>query len=695
VELDGLEQRTDDRSFQATIQEALALAADRTGLGRWALARWNGSGVATQIASYGTVEAEGLPTGTAPGAADGQPTVRLPVAGLDGRPLAVLSGFGNHPVPAAVDADDPLLATVVHLIGALLARQLWWTLTARHTVLPPPEESLRDPVTGIGNRRWWDRELGAEERRCQCYGSRAGVVLIDLVGTTRFNTTYGRSAGDLRLRETARLLASQVRRFDRVARVGADEFAILLVETGVEEVEPIVDRLTRAMDAAALPATTTWAVRDGGVSLRAAWTAAEARLRRPPAPHPPKPSAAVPAAAPPHPGGLTGDDTDVAMQQALDLVRRRIGGDVAFIAEFADGLQTLRWISAGTPVAGLHPGVSVPVEGTYCQRMLDGRLPNVIADTAANPVTRELPVTQRLGIGSYLGVPLALPGGRQGTLCCVSHTSDPTLNDRDASYLTDAAELITATLGSASNAQRRRHEVLHRLDTLRDTGGPNIVVQPIVDLVTGQVVGVEALSRFPTGLGGSPLQWFLDAAEVGQMVTLEMMALRNATSLVTDPDGFVSVNLSPTAVMTPGVLDVLSELPLEHIVLELTEHEQVDDLTDVATALAPLRASGLRIAIDDVGSGYAGLTRVAYLRPDILKLDIGLVRDIHRDAIRQALAAAFVAFATDCGALVIAEGIETPAELITLRALGAHLGQGWTLSRPVSPDAVPRHIRVP
>jgi EAL domain-containing protein (putative c-di-GMP-specific phosphodiesterase class I) len=524
--------------------------------------------------------------------------------------------------------------------------------------------------------------------------------VVDLVGSTQFNSTFGHAAGDTRLRKAARVVTAHVRRFDRIARTGGDEFAILLVETGVEEVEPIAGRLHHALCAAGLPAAIGWAVRADGTPLRGAWVDAEDGSRQPAARRAPRPQAPAPGALLPPAmtsvlaGSHAVDDADLAMQHVLDLVRARMGGDIAFIAEIADGWQTLRWVSSGDPRSAIRPGTTVPAEATYCQRMLDGRLPNVIPDTAANPVTRDLEVTARLGVGSYLGVPLALPGGRQGTLCCISHHSDPTLNGRDAAYLADAAELITASLGPTSTAQRRRHEVLERLESLRHTGGPVIVVQPIVDLRTGAVAGVEALSRFPADLGGSPLQWFLDAAAVGQTVPLEMMALRNAAAVIGDLGGFVSVNLSPTAVMTPGVLTVLATLPLERIVLELTEHEQVDDLTEVAEALAALRTRGLRIAIDDVGAGYASLTRVAYLRPDILKLDITLVRDIDRDTVRQALARAVMTFAEGSHAQVVAEGIETAAELSTLRELGAHFGQGWILSRPVAPTAVPAHLPV-
>ena len=118
------------------------------------------------------------------------------------------------------------------------------------------------------------------------------------------------------------------------------------------------------------------------------------------------------------------------------------------------------------------------------------------------------------------------------------------------------------------------------------------------------------------------------------------------------------------------------------MVVKGTEHSEVADYAALHTALAPLRGRA-RIAIDDVGAGYSGLRHIVDMKPDLLKLDMGLTRDIDRDEARHALAQALVAFAGRIGAEIVAEGIETPEEAATLKALGVCYGQGWHFSRPM------------
>ncbi|MDP9799408.1 EAL domain-containing protein (putative c-di-GMP-specific phosphodiesterase class I) [Catenuloplanes nepalensis] len=372
-----------------------------------------------------------------------------------------------------------------------------------------------------------------------------------------------------------------------------------------------------------------------------------------------------------------------ALQQVLQVVRRRLGMDVAFIAEFVDDRRVFRWVDAVAPIPGLSPGLGDPLEDTFCQRIVDGRLDRIVPDTAANPVTAPLPFTRGLGIGNYLGTPLRLSTGEvYGTLCCFSATPDRTLNARDLDYLDDVAEIVTVTLSAADASRREQARIRGCLAELERNGGPVVVVQPIVDLTSGKIAGSEALSRFPTG---SPLTWFEEAARVGEGIALERSAIRNALAASRDTPGFMSLNLSPTTILAPGTLALFDDVPLDRLIVELTEQEKVDDLTDVRDALAPLRRRGLRVAIDDVGAGYAGLNRVVQLRPDIIKLDIGLVRGIEGDEIRQALSRALISFAQGSGSKVIAEGVETAGELRILRALGADYGQGWLFSRPCPP----------
>jgi EAL domain-containing protein (putative c-di-GMP-specific phosphodiesterase class I) len=122
--------------------------------------------------------------------------------------------------------------------------------------------------------------------------------------------------------------------------------------------------------------------------------------------------------------------------------------------------------------------------------------------------------------------------------------------------------------------------------------------------------------------------------------------------------------------------------PRERIVLELTEHAPVDDYDALREEMASLRESGIRFAVDDVGAGFSSLRHVVSLRPEFIKLDIALTLGVERDTVRTALVSTMVSFADRAGTTVIAEGIETRAQLEILQELGVALGQGFLLGRP-------------
>lgn len=120
----------------------------------------------------------------------------------------------------------------------------------------------------------------------------------------------------------------------------------------------------------------------------------------------------------------------------------------------------------------------------------------------------------------------------------------------------------------------------------------------------------------------------------------------------------------------------------DRVVLEITEHDAVEDYEGLVGALTPLRARGTRVAIDDAGAGFASLRHTLQLAPDIVKVDISLTRDIDTDRGRRALAKALISFADEMGMTIVAEGIESEAELKTLRDLGVKYGQGFYLAEP-------------
>lgn len=207
------------------------------------------------------------------------------------------------------------------------------------------------------------------------------------------------------------------------------------------------------------------------------------------------------------------------------------------------------------------------------------------------------------------------------------------------------------------------------------------VFQPIVDLETGQTVGFEALTRFA---GGSrPDQVFADAARVGLGADLEAATLADAIRDAVDlPAGaWLSLNVSPVLLAECDVLVDLLADRTRPIMLEITEHELIDDYAPLHAAMRRL-GPDVRLAVDDAGAGVANFGHLVDLRPDLVKIDASLIRGANADVSRQALIVGLVHFAAASGALVLAEGIETAAEQETVHRLGVTLGQGFHLARP-------------
>jgi len=242
--------------------------------------------------------------------------------------------------------------------------------------------------------------------------------------------------------------------------------------------------------------------------------------------------------------------------------------------------------------------------------------------------------------------------------------------------------LGVSPLREEARAEELVRRVLDAPDLLR------AAFQPIVSIESGDVVGYEALARF----AAVPLQpseaWFELAARAGLTPELEALALGTALEVAgrrPPPTGaFLSLNVSPLLLEDPRIASVLATPPLapDGLVLELTEREPVADYDALRMAVAPYRARGYRIAVDDAGAGYASLRHVTELRPDFVKLDAGLIRGLTTDRARQALVRAMLTFVGDIGAVLVAEGVEHGEDLDPLtRAGGGMLVQGFAVGR--------------
>jgi EAL domain-containing protein (putative c-di-GMP-specific phosphodiesterase class I) len=225
--------------------------------------------------------------------------------------------------------------------------------------------------------------------------------------------------------------------------------------------------------------------------------------------------------------------------------------------------------------------------------------------------------------------------------------------------------------------------------------GLRMAVQPIVDLRTGRVHAYEALARFGRRqTDRSPLHWLAIAGELGERPALERACLGAALALFErrpDPAARLSVNLAIPALLDPATQAMLDDFAagrregLEGLIVEITEETLVDHGRDVLEIGERLRERGARLAVDDVGAGYSGLRQITEVLPEYLKLDRSLVAGIDTDADRAALVSAVAGYAGHVGSLLVAEGVERPAELHRLQALDVPLAQGFHLAMPGAP----------
>ncbi len=379
--------------------------------------------------------------------------------------------------------------------------------------------------------------------------------------------------------------------------------------------------------------------------------------------------------------------TDVQKQLAELLVtaKRSLRLSVSFVSRMDGTTQHLEVVESSVPIL-FKEGVTQKQETSFCQAIEDGKLPAVIPDVKRFPAAMQLPASRIPRIRSYVSVPIVFSDGtRYGTFCAAGLTSDKELGERDKALMEVLASAAAVILEPTVEAQQRQAEIEARLGPVVAEGGPTVMLQPIVDLASGRRVGVEALSRFPRDWGRAPDVCFEEAHSVGQGHRLELLALERALQRSAGVSGYVAVNLSPATVLTEDCARLLDRAPLERMLLELSEHEAVEDYDVLLAALAPYRERGLRIAIDDVGAGFSSLRHIVLTAPDVIKLDRSLVAGVAADHVLSTLIRSLVDFAHGCRAGVVAEGIETAQDAAVLRGLGVDYGQGWWFGKADEP----------
>lgn len=366
-------------------------------------------------------------------------------------------------------------------------------------------------------------------------------------------------------------------------------------------------------------------------------------------------------------------------------VREHLGMEASFVSEFTHGQRVFRNIQTRAGFRFASVGDGDPLEESFCHWVAEGKIPGLMRDAAQNRFAARMPATRELPVGAHLSVPIRLRDGKvYGTFCCFSTKADKSLNERDMAVMRAFADLAGQLIQERIDHDRDRSALRYKVRSIIDRGQIEMVFQPAVRIDRPEVAFVEALARFPGSEPSSPAGWFHAAHVAGLGTELELLAIDSAIAQIDNLAGAtaLSINVSPDTLLSKGLAERLSNAPAERLILEVTEHSPITDYASVGRALDRFREKGMRLAIDDAGAGYASLRHILNFKPDIIKLDISLSRDIDSDPVRRALAAAMIQFAWSIGAELVAEGVESPAELAALRELGVTIVQGHLCARP-------------
>ncbi len=261
----------------------------------------------------------------------------------------------------------------------------------------------------------------------------------------------------------------------------------------------------------------------------------------------------------------------------------------------------------------------------------------------------------------------------------------------------------------ASSLSREDEDAARRKQLLREIIADEAVttlVQPVFDLEDMTVIGYEALSRGPADSEFErPDKLFRVAYDSDLVMRLERLCRKKALHAARElpPGRLLFLNIEPEAVSDPQLREAITsemlvqaDITPDRVVLEITERSAITDFPTFRSTLEYVRALGFNVAVDDAGAGYGSLQCLAEVRPEWIKVDISLVRGCDADIARSQLIASLVGFADTIGVRLIAEGIETEAELARLRSIGVRYGQGFLFARPTQPfpaDADFTHLR--
>lgn len=364
-------------------------------------------------------------------------------------------------------------------------------------------------------------------------------------------------------------------------------------------------------------------------------------------------------------------DDDPSMLEVYSRVLVRAAYRCVTARSGAEALERLGQVSVDAVLTDLNMGTMNGLELIRHLRARDPDLPILVA-TGAPGIESALESIDA-GVFRYLTKPL--------NHAEVVRAVGDALHSRALALARRAAhEHVGDTKASA---QVTANALVEALDTMW------LAVQPIVRPPVRNVLAYEALMRTRHPVLSDPMSVLAASEKLSMHNAVGRAVRRLASMLVPELAAGVDlfVNLHPRDLLDPELFAKTAPLSLRaaRVVLEITERASLDEVANVQTRVAELKALGFRIAIDDMGAGYAGLSSFATLKPEFVKIDLSLVRDVDSDPVKQTLVRSIVELGRQLKIGVIAECVETVAERDALSALGCDLLQGYLFARPAKP----------
>lgn len=246
--------------------------------------------------------------------------------------------------------------------------------------------------------------------------------------------------------------------------------------------------------------------------------------------------------------------------------------------------------------------------------------------------------------------------------------------------------------------QSKYNQMLFDMAQIVNKEDIHLLVQPIVDVASNQMVAYEVLTRGPKNTDfESPLNLFSFARQTGKLYELEMIVLEKALKQMVrmNTKKNVFINFTPISVGNAGFVSDVKRLLNRYktvcasqIVIEITERDSIDELEFLINNIKGLRECGIRIAVDDTGAGYASLHTIIEIMPDIIKIDRSVIKDIDRNTVKESMLKGLLLIAKEIGSTVVAEGIESEKEAMILSKNKVDLAQGYFYARPLNMEKV-------